>query len=377
MSPSSTSSSEPLALAPPADAERDVAAAATDATADQPSVRRARPRGLLVALGVLAAVECFVRTELPWAWETATPSGVVDGIEQKIIAKSPDPTVLILGSSRARDGILPRQLEQALHLPPGAALNLGITGGTPFDALTLYRRNRAKLRRAKLLVFAVEDWHMNARFPPGTLDRRFATLEERWHTFDGESTVSLVAGWVWRTYDAQEPLRNFAVSLIRGRRQLRVTDDLRISWRDKDLEQGPAHVAPERWLQRFYGDFELGRGRFDQLNQLLQLATSDGLQVLVVRLPWRDAYVNAVQARYASAFAQTTQLTRTLPAKLVLFERCSSLGIADQDYYDYGHLALRGARLMTDVLASRIREDFPSVLGDVAAQSTTGSPGGR
>jgi hypothetical protein len=273
-----------------------------------------------------------------------------------------------MGSSRARDGVIPQRVEQALGLSSGSVLNLGVTGGTPFDALTLYRRNRDKLKRAHVLVFATEDWHCNKRFPPSTLDRRFATFSERFGVFDGPSTVSLAAGAIWRTYDAQEPLKAFAYSLLRGRKGLRMSPDGRIAWRDKEREEGPKEVRPDQWIDRFYGSFELGRGRLEHLNQLIELAHEDGVEVLVVRLPWRDQYINALRARHGAEFDRTTDLVRqTKGAKVVLFERASALGIEDPWFYDYGHLALRGARIMSDILAREITKAYPKAIAQLGA----------
>jgi hypothetical protein len=343
MSPSSTSSSETLP-------------------------RWRTPRALVAAAVVLLCVEIIVaRRDWIWSRDPASPSGVIDAMEQLIIRKASPPTVLVMGSSRARDAIVPAVLERELGLPRGAVMNLGITGGTPFDGLTLYRRNRDRLRHAQLLVFAIEDWHLNESFPPGVLDRRFATLDERIGVFDRDATLSLVVGWLWRTYDAQEPLRELGASVTRdGSRTLRVTDDGRIGWRRQELEEGPTSVDVQTSVAQFYTPFRLGRGRLRQLEQLLALARQDGLQALVVRLPWRDAYVDAVRARYADQLDATAALTRDVAgARVVLFERASALGIPEHWFYDYGHLTLLGARRLTGRLA-------PHVAAALAGRSASG-----
>ena len=316
--------------------------------------RRRAPRALLLATAILAVVELgAARREWLWSRDRSSASGIIDGMEELVIAPSAGPSLLFMGSSRARDALVPRQLEDRLSLPRGSVLNLGLTAGTPFDALIVYRRNRAKLSSARTLVFAIEDWHLNERFPTGVLDRRFATLSERIGVFDQQGTTSLVAGWVWRTYDAQEPLQDFLTSLAGSNpRSLRVSEDGRIIYRDHEMDEGPERTDVDIWAEHFYRPFALGGGRLGQLRALIDLAREDGMRVIVVRLPWRDAYVDEVTRRFPREFLETTRLSGEIAgAEVILYERASALGVSDRSFYDYGHLTPPGAKIMTDRIA--------------------------
>src|SRR5882762_9647086 len=124
---------------------------------------RLRPAGAITALVVLLLIDVFVaRTDWIWARAPDSQGGMLDAVEAMIIRPAPPPRVLIMGSSRIHDAVLPRTMERILGLSEGTVLNLGISAGTPFDALTLYRRNRDQLRHAKAIVIGTDDWQMNA-----------------------------------------------------------------------------------------------------------------------------------------------------------------------------------------------------------------------
>ncbi|MCA9537262.1 MAG: hypothetical protein KC620_00155, partial [Myxococcales bacterium] len=141
----------------------------------------------LLCLSLLAAFEIGVaRDERIWSAAPRTASGVFAVLEAQVIEPAEAPQVVLLGSSRVRDAVPPRALEAALGLPRGAVLNLGLTSGTPLDALTLYRRHRDKLGRARVLLLGVEDWYLNGAMPPTDRERRFATWAERVGDYVGE-----------------------------------------------------------------------------------------------------------------------------------------------------------------------------------------------
>ena len=112
-----------------------------------------------------------------------------------------------------------------------------MTNGSAFDALTIYRRNRSTLSHAKILVVGIEDRTFNAGWAPNDRDRRYMTLRERIGPYDRDHTLSLVAGWVWRTYDARGPLQGAIKSMIKGQKKtLPITEDGRVKWRDDEVE---------------------------------------------------------------------------------------------------------------------------------------------
>ena len=130
------------------------------------SARGLRPWGMLLALSLLLAFEFgLARRDWIWGWWPKSESGVIDAVERQVIAEAEAPAVLFLGSSRVRDAVSPREVEEQLGLRRGTVLNLAVTNGTPFDALTLYRRNREKLRSAKVAFFGVEVFQVDGARP--------------------------------------------------------------------------------------------------------------------------------------------------------------------------------------------------------------------
>jgi hypothetical protein len=317
-----------------------------------------RLRAVWLALAILLAVEFgLARQDWVWSWVPASNSGVVDAMESQVIAQAPAPQVLLMGSSRIRDGVAPRLLEQELGLPEGSALNLGLTRGTPYDAALLYRRNRDRFRGADLLVVGVEDWSFNAALSPNERYRRFASLPQRVGVYDEDWTRSLVAGWFWRTYDAQGPLRRLLKSAVKGRKsKLPLAEDGRVKWRAKEKEVGPAQVDVSLDLKRFYRGYTRRQGLEDQLRDLVAMAREDDTQVILVQVPLRDAYLEQARQEYPEGLALYREALASFEGvPQEIWWGSSALGIQQDWFYDYGHLTPPGAAVFTAALAERVR----------------------
>src|SRR5437868_3497291 len=92
------------------------------------SLRGFRPRApatLLAVIGVIASIEIFARL-LPEERLLRANNifGEVAFIEHDILPKFPDPRVVLLGSSRMRRAVVPKQLDEALGMPIGSTINL-------------------------------------------------------------------------------------------------------------------------------------------------------------------------------------------------------------------------------------------------------------
>ncbi len=324
------------------------------------------PAALLLSLALLLAVEFgLARQDWVWGWIAQSPSGIFDAIEQQLIIPARDPAVIIMGSSRVQGAAGPRILEQALDLPNGSVLNLAMTSGRPFDALMLYERNRDKLSKARVLVFEVAEFQFNGGFSPSERERRFATLDQRLSLYDSRNTLDMTVGWVWRTYDAQGPLRRLLKSAVSPPiTELKITEDGCVDWRTETLERGPLDydVAPE--VKSMYHRFSLSQARVDNLRRLIELAQADGLKVILIQTPVRDTFVDLVNASHAEQYASYVQATDNLTPGLPVqrWWRASELGIAPTDYYDYGHLTRSGTRIFTLALADRLKTLAPEAL---------------
>src|SRR5436190_15151835 len=103
------------------------------------------PKTLLAVAGVVIALELAVRAVPEKSLvPKASRQGEIFFIEEKVLPKFPAPRILLLGSSRMRRAIVPRQLDQQLGLPEGSTLNLGLAYARVYESLYLYERNEAK-----------------------------------------------------------------------------------------------------------------------------------------------------------------------------------------------------------------------------------------
>ena len=296
-----------------------------------------------------------------WVWN-ANPrcdTALFEQLEALVLAHVKRPVVALMGSSRMVDAVPPRLLENDLALPEGAVVNLALPTGTPFDWLLLYRRNRATLSKARVLLIGVEDWSLNRALPAFRVtqrDRRYASLRERWSDFPSEDRLGLAVGKLWRTLDAAgqaEPL----LKALKRRRESPVGPDGRIRWRKRERETGPAEMDCAKDAAQYCGGYEVNTSRLGQLRRLIEMAESDGVKVLVVRLPLRDSYVEAVEMRHGKADRAFRETVAALPAsRVVVYDKASKLGIPGFHFYDYGHPTTLGARTVTRELARLIRE---------------------
>ena len=304
------------------------------------------------------------RQEWFWAFEPRSSVDIVDALERAAIEPAPDLAVILLGSSRVRDAVASRVMEAQLELPAGSALNLGLTGGTPFDARTLYERNRSKLATAEVAVVGVEVGNFGTTPVPNQRVRRYATLEERM-TWPGASKISLVIGYFWRTYDAREVIRCNIKSLLTGRAPgIPITEDGRISWRDPD-EEGLAAIDVPDIVDRFEGR-EPGPGYQDDLQQLVDLLIEDGTQVLLVHIPTRDSFAEVLETQYPEWLSnfESALLDVSGPLVVDIHYRASDIpGLKPTDYYDYGHLTGGGAEVSTEYYAALIEAHTSGLAG--------------
>lgn len=344
-------------------------------SSDAPGTRL--PKAALLAMVLLLAVEVgMARQDWLWDYVLASPSGIITALETQVIADA-DPELVVMGSSRVRDGVSPQHLGSALGLPPGAVLNLAVTNGSTFDALTLYRRNREKLSHAKILVVGIEDRTFNAGWAPNDRDRRYMTLSERVGPYNDEHTLSLLAGWCWRTYDARGPFQAAIKSTIKGRKlTLPIAEDGRVKWRDEEIAEGPEKLPDPTAYARFYRKWEPTDGRKAFLEELVRLAREDGVKVLVIKLPWRSEHLALIEKHHPEELAEYRRRAQTVEgAKVVLWDHPRDLGLKDTHFYDYGHPTTRGAEIVSKALAKEIDVQFPGAFTHRVGPRGRGMPG--
>ncbi len=338
MSPSSISSSEPIG-----------------------GLRRLDWRAPLLTVAILLGVELgIVRSGYLWKRAPNTMVGAFTAVEQNVLTKATPPKVVFLGSSRMRDAVAPRDLEAVMGLPRGAVLNLGLTGGTPYEARLFYERHRPLLAQARVIVVGVEDWYWNEGTPRNEVERHFATFGDRLRWVEQRHELGDLVGGVWRTVELQDPLTRFGMSFVKGVKTVRFHDD-RMVWRaPSDVRQlGPATTDIVGPIEHNMQAFKLGPGYEGSLRVLLRAAREDGVRVVLTQLPLRAAYVDELEKRYPKMAPfmkeRVEALARELDADVALYARGTDLGILDDRFYDYGHFSEGGSQEMNAVWAELLR----------------------
>ena len=319
-----------------------------------------RAQGWVIALVILIMFELLVaRSGWIWSYEARSDTGIVDVLEHEVIPHVDDPSVVFLGSSRIRDAVLPRDLETLMDLPRNSVLNLGLTSGLGYDSLKLYERNRERLSMAEIVVVGVELFDLTASPKPEARARRYATLSERleWPGFD---KLGLLVGYLWRTFDVRDQVRDLVTSLWRGRNEsLPIDPDGRIAWRDP-VEAGEASVDVSEVASAIAG-VKPGRGHSIYIEELISMLRRDGVDVWVVHIPVRDETARAYEESNPGLVAHFLRSIQHFEGVVGIDApwQASSVGMRDTSFYDYGHPAVSGARFLTERYA-RLLDGEPS-----------------
>ena len=329
--------------------------------------------GIPYAVLILILIEVGAsRQDWLWSTEPRSNTGIVYALEDRVIEVADDPAIVFMGSSRVRDAVAPRVMEQQLNLPTGSVLNLGLSEGSVFDSLTLYERNRRKLSGAELLVVGVElnDFVavpiVNNRF------RRFAPLSMRLE-WQGPERLSLVLGWLYRTYDARPNLRALVSSIWRQNSpEIPIAEDGRVVWREP-VEDGPNRIDAALAAETLYAGEEAGLGFEGELQELVDLATADGMHVAIVHVPVRDSVADAFDANFSDLVEEMQgSVTAISGASLVdiTMRRSSVSGLEPTHYEDYGHVTPDGGLVLTAYYGELLGEAFSADLE--ASRARTG-----
>ncbi len=247
-----------------------------------------RPYGTIVAFELLLVVDIFLaRREMIWVFAQNSPIGIVHAMEGLVIKPTEQVSVLVLGNSRVRDAIIPAVLAEELGISRTNVLNISMTRGTPYDSLTIYRRNREKLAKTSLLIIGVEDFSQLRTNIPSERFRYFSSLAERCEHFYGEARASLIASYCWRTLDAYRSIRRLGKQILfRPNQRVSIGSDGRVIWRDNENAQ---YIDNSQEIaERIYGDRVL---KYDSwaLRELLDRCAEDGIPVLLYRPPLSTA----------------------------------------------------------------------------------------
>jgi hypothetical protein len=157
---------------------------------------------------------------------------------------------------------------------------------------------------------------------------------------------------VWKTYAARQAFAlDGIVASLRGERAQVIGDDGRTRWRPEEKEMGPESLSlspyEARLRERHWRDRQV-----HYLRQLLEIAGTDALPVVVARMPMRDAAFRlrarvdpGAESRLLAALATAREAGAS--ATLLNVPTGVAIGIDDRFFLDERHLATAGARLFT------------------------------
>jgi hypothetical protein len=329
------------------------------------------PRGLLLAVGLLIAVETGI-SRREWLYRVYPASFVGSFLrcENELCRAAIPPQIVIMGNSCSGEGLLPRVLERELHLPEGAVLNLSVNAGSPYEARLFQRRNYEELKKVRLLILGVDDFQFNRGLQSSEVFFHFSTL---WERLRAQPTLEIVVGGVWRTFEMQRVYGNLWKAA--QTRIARIGDQVfqRIGVLSAIVEDQPKSTPPRTddiatanplsSVGTSRPAFTMATEQLECLQQFLQTAWAAQQKVLLVQLPFRDTYMKALlETRPADYENYKRSLNSLANGQTVFFEFGSASGLQETDFSDSWHLTAAGADKFTRVFARFLRDSKSDVL---------------
>lgn len=334
----------------------------------------ARGRGALWALLYLVLVECIARL-IPAAWVVGVPSAgwfaqIRDYPEvNNVITLLDPPDVVILGSSRAREGLATPLLAEMLSEASGQPVivhNYGLSDGGPRIWLSLWDRLEQR-GRPKLLLLGISARALRDDDEEET-KTRLTTLS---------TLPAFVAREGWPDERGMFPILQNAVpsAALRLRSTVKhrlFTLDLGPPRRDSGPSGGwstlqtqalaapwslATHPVPDARVAAYVAREWPEGASFDttaaseNLCALLQRATQGGVEVLVVRLPVSEIlqrhWPEGVQARFD---AQMPEIVARCGGSWIV----PPISFDDTDFIEQSHLSASGAQRLTRAIAPTV-----------------------
>ncbi|HYG76578.1 MAG TPA: hypothetical protein VEK08_16355 [Planctomycetota bacterium] len=285
-------------------------------------------------------------------------------LKKELLDKSPEPAVLLMGSSRIRRAVNPRLLDQQLGLPEHSTLNLGLASGRLFEALYFYRENYDKLKSAKLVVLGIDEWHLSTGWRLGSVYELNAPWSERF-AMSGRLRNQLVLDGLFSMRLKMRLLPN-AVAVALGIRKpespgLTVTDDYQVL--PKARKTLPADIDPRRFhetIGTFYENFAIHPVMEGHVEAIAKLVKESGGQLVLMQLPNRAAYQREIERLKKDEFEQhvaaMSALAKRLDVPWYLYRDPSECGLDELSFQDYGHMTPEGAKAFTRFVAPLFKQ---------------------
>jgi hypothetical protein len=349
------------------------------------SVKPRMPKALLLALALVAGVEILTRA-LPMSFLFVYNSrlGLAQFMTREVLPHFDAPQIVLLGTSRGADAVMPTRLDEKLGLAERSTVNLSMIASHSSDWLALYQANRAKLSKSKVLFCLVDEWIFSSGFVNDEHYCLTAPWSERWTYAQG----TVVPEGIANENAYREHLRArrdgllldglFTMRLKLG--QLPAALFRALDWGkmrrpkyDGDTQMVRSNVGknmrnPVDDLKHYKERIDLTFKHFDthpayvrRIEELARLAKEDGVKFVLLSLPNRRRYQDEVESVQPAAFALYEKTVRDLAAReqvtLVFKKYPEDIGLTDTDYEDYGHMLTSGSVGCTDWLADLIRKE--------------------
>jgi hypothetical protein len=310
---------------------------------------------VILAAGIIFLLEIIAgRTNYVWRLVPESHINSFLAIEELIIAKNPQPSILIFGNSRARGAFLPTQMEEEMGLQRGQVLNLAMGGQRPIHALKMYQRNREILARADIVIIELDSWQFGVDIPSPELDLyRFVAGWTDVLAYKGSNRNSLMRSLLFRLPDTIPYLREYVKLLISQEGRIKPIGidkygrpDLVLIANDYD-EKSFQEETIMYLLDWGYKHYEYSREAENDLIELVRLAKADGAKVFILQLPFPEIYVELIK-RYPTnpheRFRKNIATSMNDLADCVQFwDYHTDVGLNDLDFREIGHLNTGGA----------------------------------
>lgn len=337
-------------------------------SSSEPRSRRAggARSALLWTLGVLCALRAALALA-PAPWNDATE--VLSARELLRGASERSLRVVVFGSSHLHSAFLAEEWARRAQLRQDEIAPLAVDGGDFWDARYMLRGRGALPGSVELVIVEASRWSFNRNridalsrlrvdYPP--LLRHEGNLRDRWSVDRLGDRVQLLGEMVWPIYQ-RRTLEQWITTLSSTPVRAALPRPS-VHWNEAwQARLAGAHgFQPDTMVRDHFNDPRMSAFARRNFADLVREARRGGARVVIVTLPTRDAYVDAIHADperaafVASIDALIASLLEPGMVEAIRCERASDCALDEAIFVDYGHLHRTGARAFTAALFERV-----------------------
>ena len=299
-----------------------------------------------------------------------TPNGELEILyrnEELVIRPNPQARIVIMGTSRGRAALLPTRIEEGIGAGRGEVINTSMGGVHIQDALWLYERNRAALSRARLVVVQADPFQFSVGIKPNARFRKLATLSQRL-AYSGTWRWRLLLDMIYST-DVAIPHVTELLRVVARTRRLPETIGLdpygRAAYDRLDAyhdEQFFTEGQILNWVINYYTDYQYS-SRFEaEFLRLVQMVKEDGGELVLFGNPTSSDYLPLLRRERGPIYEEFKRHMNILAARhgfKTLFWEQKDVGLTDEDFQDWGHVNINGAKKISDAFAEWYKQQVP------------------